>query len=58
MSKKPAHKPDAAELDDHTLDCIRNLLRNLRFGEIRLVVQDGVVVQVERTEKIRLPRGN
>jgi hypothetical protein len=31
-------------------------LRGLRYGTVTAVVQDGVVVQVERTEKIRLGR--
>jgi hypothetical protein len=36
---------------------VEKALRGLRFGTVTLTVQDGVVVQVERTEKIRLPRG-
>jgi hypothetical protein len=36
---------------------LERALRGLRFGTVTLTVQDGVVVQVERTEKIRLPRG-
>ena len=31
-------------------------LRGLRYGTVTAVVQDGIVVQVERTEKIRLER--
>jgi hypothetical protein len=31
-------------------------LRGLRYGTVTAVVQDGVVVQVERTEKIRIER--
>ena len=31
-------------------------LRGLRYGTVTAVVQDGVIVQVERTEKIRLER--
>jgi hypothetical protein len=31
-------------------------LRGLRFGTITITVQDGVVVQIERTEKFRLKR--
>jgi len=31
-------------------------LRGLRYGTVTAVVQDGVVVQVERTEKVRLDR--
>ena len=38
------------------LDRITAALRGLRFGTVTAVVQDGIVVQVERTEKIRLER--
>ena len=31
-------------------------LRGLRYGTVTVVVQDGIVVQVERTEKIRLEK--
>jgi hypothetical protein len=40
----------------HALDRIQDALRGLRFGEVTVIVQDGVVVQVERTEKLRLLR--
>jgi hypothetical protein len=36
---------------------IAEALRGLRYGTVTIVVQDGVVVQVERTEKRRLPGG-
>jgi hypothetical protein len=35
---------------------VENALRDLQFGTITLVVQDGVVVQVERTERQRYQR--
>ncbi len=38
------------------LDRIQDALRGLRFGEVTVIVQDGVVGQVERTEKLRLLR--
>ena len=38
------------------LDRIGAALRGLRYGTVTAVVQDGVVVQVERTEKIRLEK--
>ena len=31
-------------------------LRGLRYGSVTAVVQDGVVVQVDRTEKFRVDR--
>jgi hypothetical protein len=36
------------------LDCVQEALRGLRYGAVTVVVQDGVVVQVERTDKLRL----
>jgi len=36
------------------IEQIRDALRGLRFGNISIVVQDGVVVQIDRTEKRRL----
>ena len=35
---------------------MREALRGIRFGRLTVVVQDGIIVQVERTEKVRLPR--
>jgi hypothetical protein len=39
-----------------TLKLIRNALENLQFGYVTAIVQDGVVVQIERTEKRRVNR--
>ena len=35
---------------------IREALRGLRFGAVNVIVQDGVVVQIDRTEKRRVRR--
>jgi hypothetical protein len=35
---------------------VREALRGLSFGQVTIVIHDGAVVQVERTEKIRIPR--
>jgi hypothetical protein len=32
---------------------IRGVLQGLRFGSVTIIVQDGVVVQIDRTEKRR-----
>ena len=39
------------------LDQIRQALEGLRFGQITIVVHDGVMVQIDRTEKRRLRSG-
>jgi hypothetical protein len=39
-----------------TLRRIGEALHGLRYGSVLAIVQDGVVVQIERTEKTRLGR--
>jgi hypothetical protein len=41
---------------DEALEQIRQSLLGLRFGTISIIVQDGVVIQLERTERRRLRR--
>ncbi len=53
MSPRSAGGDEALQ---RALAHVAEALRGLRYGEVRVVVQDGVVVQVERTEKVRLQR--
>ncbi len=57
---RPEGEVPAAGTDQQRLDAavsqIRAALDGLRFGTVTIIVQDGVVVQIERTEKTRLPR--
>ena len=46
----------ASQERDEALERIHVALRGLRFGTVTVVVQDGLVVQVERTEKIRVQK--
>jgi hypothetical protein len=46
--------PRDAAAEGEILDTIRHALRGLRFGQVVVIVQDGVVVQVDRTERKRL----
>jgi hypothetical protein len=50
---EPSAAPAFARRRD-ALERIHVALRGLRYGTVTAVVHDGVVVQVERTEKIRL----
>jgi hypothetical protein len=43
----------AAEADE-ALNQIRDSLRGLQFGSVNIIVQDGVIIQIDRTEKKRL----
>ena len=51
-SPSPAQAGAAAS--DLVLSRIGAALRDLRYGSVLVIVQDGVVVQIERTEKTRL----
>jgi hypothetical protein len=42
---------------EEAIEQIRQSLHGLRFGQVTIIVQDGVVIQVERTERKRLRRG-
>lgn len=42
---------------DEELREIAASLRGLRFGAVNIVVQDGVIVQIDRTDKKRLRTG-
>lgn len=55
---RPASAPagSASPADDVTLGRIGEALRGLRYGSVLTIVQDGVVVQIERTEKTRFAR--
>jgi hypothetical protein len=48
--------PAPAEPSAESLALIREALRGLRFGQIVVTVHDGVVAQVDRTEKLRPPK--
>ena len=38
------------------LDAIKEALKGLMFGSINVIVRDGVIIQIDRTEKRRLRR--
>jgi hypothetical protein len=40
--------------DEIAVSAIRRALTGLRFGTLTVVVQDGVVVQIDRTERERV----
>jgi hypothetical protein len=47
-------RPEKDGGDEATMKRIEEALRGLRFGTITVVVQDGVVVQIDRTDRFRL----
>ena len=58
MEPRTLPSPAAPEANlSWTLESVAEALRGLKFGVVTLTVQDGVVVQVERTERKRYQRG-
>lgn len=50
--------PEATALPtEEELSEIRRSLSGMRYGTVLVVVQDGVIVQIDRTEKKRLRNG-
>jgi hypothetical protein len=58
MTDTPIPPEPAAAEPDHrgALRYVEEALRGLRYGTLTIIVQDGVVVQVERTERRRFQR--
>jgi len=55
MEKKTAERPQAPKQPaDFPLDEIQAAVRSVRYGTVQLIIQDGRVIQIDRTEKIRL----
>jgi len=53
-AQKPApHQPNSAGATID-LEPIRAAIKGIRFGEVRIVIQDGVVIQIDRMEKQRI----
>jgi hypothetical protein len=50
----PSTTESTAANNDVALTRIGDALRGLRYGSVLAIVQDGVIVQIERTEKTRL----
>lgn len=51
----PRAEGDDTRADD-AVQRIVEALRGLRYGQVSIIVQDGVVIQIERTERMRLRR--
>lgn len=50
---KEEHK---SAISKNQIEIIQELAKDLLFGTITLVFQNGVLVQIDRNEKMRIPR--
>lgn len=37
-----------------SIEQVRTAVQGIRYGEVRVIIQDGVIVQIERVEKQRI----
>ncbi len=42
------------QVPDHVLQAVAEAMRGVRYGTITVIIQDGRVVQIDRTERRRL----
>ena len=47
---------DAEELSPKWLNIVEQQVQSLRFGVVQIVVHENRVVQIEKTEKVRLDK--
>jgi hypothetical protein len=57
MSTQPSTETSNPAGEPEWLALVRAQVRDLRYGVVQLVVHDGRVTQIERTEKTRLASG-
>lgn len=63
ITNSPARKgranstPRNHRLKWRALDHVQAALIGMQYGQVTVIVQDGLIVQVERTERTRLPKG-
>jgi hypothetical protein len=55
MSEKSLQRPHPPKLPAAIpLEEIQEAVASIRFGVVQLIIQDGRIVQIDKTEKIRL----
>ncbi len=57
-NEKQVDRAIPSGVSDDAIEQIRQALAGLQFGTVSIVVQDGVVIQIERTERKRLKRND
>jgi hypothetical protein len=50
-SRPPAERSSPV---DFPAEAVRAAVEGIRFGVVQLIIQDGRVVQIDKTEKVRL----
>jgi hypothetical protein len=54
MTSEPAPQPTPEAGEPEWLALVRSKVKDLRYGVVQVVVHDGRVTQIERTERTRI----
>lgn len=41
-------------LDDFQLETIADAIKGIRYGSVTIIIQDGKIIQIDKTEKYRM----
>lgn len=58
QSGKPKNGKKSVQVLQQILEIVGQTVRTIQFGTVTLIVQDGVIIQLEKHEKIRLDNTN
>lgn len=47
-------KDSKSVLDNSHLQTISDMLKDIKYGSVNIIVQDGKIIQIDKTEKIRI----
>lgn len=57
MSNPQAPSTQAASADQNWQEIVRQHVESLRFGTVEIIIHDSRVIQIEKTERVRLTKG-
>lgn len=41
-------------IDNRILETIANMIKDMKYGSVNIIVQDGRIIQIDKTEKYRI----
>jgi hypothetical protein len=56
MGRKDRNEEQRPAITPGQIKQVQELAQTIRYGSITLVFQDGILVQIDKNEKIRLPK--
>lgn len=56
MGQEKRNEPHRQAIPQVQVKQIQELAETIRYGTITLVFQDGILIQIEKNEKIRVPK--